>query len=153
MIDTLYRISRITSMLTIPLTILVCIIFVLRIAGKGKDKNHLFNSLNRRLRRIHIPLGLLLIAVSTIHGICTETPLFSFNWGTICLAVLFLLALSYYLRKHLHNWMRWHRILTVLFLIAFIIHLVEVDGHEARRRGELNNLNIYSEQRLALHDS
>jgi len=53
-----FMVGSLCAKLTMPLTILVCIIFVLRIAGKKCKPGGWVNRLNRRLRKIHIPLGL-----------------------------------------------------------------------------------------------
>lgn len=125
--------SKITSMLTIPLTISVTIIFLLRIIGKNKDKTHFINRWNRLLRKSHISYATALIIVSAIHGFCSDTSISNPFWGIICMAMLLLLAASYMFRKKLSNWMMWHRILTLLFLITLVLHIVQVSGHEERR--------------------
>jgi len=96
--------------------------------------------LNMLFHRIHIPLGVALIAAGIIHGIFAGNrpgtslgqavlgqELFSINPGTICLIFAILLALSYVLRKKLRkNWMHIHRLLTVMMIAAIGVHVAQV---------------------------
>ena len=112
--------------LTIPLTILVCIIFVLRMIGKKRDKRSRIYRLNRRLRKMHIPLGIALAVTAFVHAIFSSTGIFAPIWGALCLIFLVLTCLTWFFRKKKgFNFMKWHRALTVAFLITLILHLAE----------------------------
>ncbi|MGN0329284.1 MAG: FMN-binding protein [Lachnospira sp.] len=105
------------------------------IARKSKSAK-----LNRFFHKIHIPMGILMVIMGLLHGLLAGnaantrlthayigTLLFSFNWGTACLIVAVLLGISYLLRKVLKkNWMRVHRILTVVLLVFMVIHIADV---------------------------
>lgn len=118
-------IDALTAKLTIPLTFGLVIIFVLRKLGKGKDKNHFINVWNRRLRKAHKPMGIMLAIVSLIHGLASQTPAL---WGIVCCITIFLLGLNFMLRKKITkpNWMKVHRVLTVVMLITLVLHLGEI---------------------------
>lgn len=128
-------IDAITAKLTIPLTFALVIIYVLRKIGKGKDKNHFINVWNRRLRKAHKPMGIALAIVSLIHGIASQTPVL---WGIVCCITIFLLGLNYMLRKKITkpNWMKVHRILTVVMLITLVLHLGEIQDIKQEKYNE-----------------
>lgn len=96
--------------------------------------------LNRIFHKIHIPLGIILIVAGLIHGLFAGNPfgtalsqvshasvLFTWNMGTVCLVLAILLGITYILRKALKkNWMRLHRVLTVMFVTAIVIHIYQM---------------------------
>lgn len=100
-----------------------------------KDKR-----LNRIFHNIHIPLGVVLIVAGLVHGLAAGNPLgtkfvqasfgqmlFTWNMGTICFVISILLGLTYVLRKILKkNWMKLHRILTVVLVAAIVIHVYQM---------------------------
>ena len=99
---------------------------------------------NKRLRRIfsriHITVGWGLIITGVIHGILAGNMadstlgdmmvapvLFTWNWGTISLIVAALLAVSFMLRKRLRKqWMKLHRVLTVVLIAVVVLHVADV---------------------------
>lgn len=128
----LMGINMICAKLTLPLTILVTIIFVLRLVGKRFDKEHWINKWNRALRKKHIVLGIALAVVSILHALCSSTGLFSLTWGALSIVLLVALCLSFYLRKKKGSrWMMWHRGLTVAFLLVLALHFSEIPGFKA----------------------
>ncbi|MGN0321248.1 MAG: FMN-binding protein [Lachnospira sp.] len=96
--------------------------------------------INKIFHHIHIPAGIAMVCIGLLHGLVagnapwTElkdvhigTILLSLNWGTACLVVSVLLGISYLLRKILKkNWMRIHRILTVVLLVLIVVHIIDV---------------------------
>ena len=96
--------------------------------------------LNRIFHDIHIPLGVVLIVAGLVHGLAAGNPLgtsftqasfgqllFTWNMGTLCFVLSILLGLTYVLRKILKkNWMKLHRILTVVFVVTIVIHVYQV---------------------------
>ena len=100
-------------------------------------------ALNKAFHRIHIPLGVLLLATALMHGLLAgNSPraglgemelapvLFTLNWGTACFMAALLLAVSYLLRKALKKrWMAAHRVLTVLMIALLALHLTDVGIH------------------------
>ena len=122
-------INMICAKLTMPLTILVVMIFVLRIIGKRLDKGHWVNKWNRALRKKHIPLGIALAVISILHALCSSTGLLSLTWGTLAIVLLVAVSMSFYLRKKQGSkWMVWHRGLTAAFLIVLALHFTEIPG-------------------------
>lgn len=128
-------IDAITAKLTIPLTFGLVIIFVLRKLGKGKDKNSFVNTLNKKLRKAHIPMGIALAVISLIHGLASQTPVL---WGIVSFITILLLGLSYVLRKKIKNpnWMKVHRVLTVIMLVTLTLHLGEIKTIKQERHNE-----------------
>lgn len=178
MIQTLDLINQICKMATIPLTIALVMIYVLRLFGRqskpattvtgttvpgdnpsidlpkdGSTGNVPNNcpaeksgwrsvvcSINRILRKVHIPLGIALAIVSLIHGFLSHH---SALWGWVCCVVIILLGLSYYLRKLFPtiSWIKVHRVLTVIMIATFAMHLVEVQNHHGGRKPGRNHRN------------
>ena len=132
--------------LTIPLTILVCIIFVLRMAGKKRDKQSWVNRLNKRLRKMHIPLGVALAVTAFVHAVFSSTGIFAPIWGALCLILLILTCLTWFFRKKKgFNFMKWHRVLTVAFLITLVLHMAELPALKAENPSELRGSESYSQ--------
>ncbi|MGN0517590.1 MAG: FMN-binding protein [Acutalibacteraceae bacterium] len=102
-------------------------------AKKNKKMNRIFHN-------IHIPLGIFLIVAGLVHGLLAGNPLgttlsqasfgnilFTWNMGTVCLIFAILLGITYVLRKILKkNWMRLHRVLTVMLVVAIVIHVCQM---------------------------
>lgn len=102
-------------------------------AKKNKKMNRIFHN-------IHIPLGIFLIVAGLAHGLLAGNPLgttlsqasfgnilFTWNMGTICLVFSILLGITYILRKILKkNWMKLHRVLTVMLVVAIVIHVCQM---------------------------
>ena len=142
-------IGSLCAKLTIPLTILVCVIFVLRIAGKKCKPDGWVNRLNRRLRKIHIPLGLALLIAAFVHAIFSSTGIFALIWGALCLFFLALTCLTWFFRKRKgFNFMKWHRILTVAFLITFVLHLSELSSIKTENSYESRSNESYSQAQI-----
>lgn len=123
-------INIIFAWIALILSFLLAVIWGLRLIYKNKKTKWIFK-INRTLRKHHKLIGILLIAVSLIHGLFSSEDLLSFNLGTAAWVVSILLGLSWLLRKKLHikkAWMYIHRILTVLFIALVVIHIVHVGG-------------------------
>lgn len=112
-----------------------CVIFTaLKYFAKKNQK------MNRIFHRIHIPVGILLIAAGLVHGLFAGNPLgatirqaalgnvlFTWNMGTVCFILSILLGITYLLRKILKaNWMKLHRILTVMLVVSLVIHIFQM---------------------------
>ena len=115
----------------------ICVILCILEALKYVARVSKIKPMNRFFRRIHIPFGLVLLAVGLLHGILAGNPakggfsfapvLFTLNAGTVCYLLGVLLLLTYIFRKKLkRNWMRFHRILTVAMLLFMVIHIIDV---------------------------
>ena len=142
-------IGSLCAKLTIPLTILVCVIFVLRIAGKKCKPDGWVNRLNRRLRKIHIPLGLALLIAAFVHAIFSSTGIFALIWGALCLVFLALTCLTWFFRKRKgFNFMKWHRVLTVAFLITLILHMAELPALKTENSSGIRGGESYSQTQL-----
>ena len=142
-------VGSLCAKLTIPLAILVCVIFFLRIAGKKCKPDGWVNRLNRRLRKTHIPLGLALLVVAFVHAIFSSTGIFTLIWGALCLVFLALACLIWFFRKRKgFNFMKWHRIMAVAFIITFVLHLAELPALKAENSSEIRGGEAYSQTQL-----
>lgn len=125
-------ISMILAWLTVIFSILAGLKWIARKFGT--------KAVNRFFHNIHIPFGILALAVGLLHGILAGNPsfaslaeftpapvLFTLNYGSICFLSILLLAVSYLLRKKLRKyWMPAHRVLTILALLLLVLHLVDM---------------------------
>lgn len=113
----------------------ICVIFTaLKFFAKKNQR------MNRIFHRIHIPVGILLIAAGLVHGLFAGNPLgvtirqavfgktlFTWNMGTVCFILSILLGITYLFRKMLKaNWMELHRILTVMLVVSLAIHIFQM---------------------------
>lgn len=124
--------SIILAWLAVIFTVLSAILYVVKRSGNKQ--------LRRAFSRIHITVGVLLIATGILHGILAGNMadatledmmiapvLFTWNWGTLSLIAAVLLAVSYILRKVLKKrWMGLHRILTVALIALVVLHVSDV---------------------------
>jgi uncharacterized protein with FMN-binding domain len=119
--------------ISILLSLLLSVIYILRIFSKKSDW---IRSLNRFLRRHHIVLGISLILTGLLHGIFSSEKVLTFNLGTICWILSMLLGLNYLCRsifKKKSLWIVYHRILTVIFIISIVLHIIDVGGIQVHR--------------------
>lgn len=121
------EVSKMLAAISVILTGMVSGIYLLRVIGKQYKSNHWVNRWNRNLRKCHKFLSVLLVAVTLIHGITSFTGVFKLTWGIISWIMLLLLGLSYCLKRKLGgNWIKLHRVLTLVFLVLLLLHLVEL---------------------------
>lgn len=116
----------------------LCIAAILRYPARVSR----VGALNRGSHKIHIPVGILLLAAAALHGVFAgnlpDTPmagaefatvLFTVNWGTGCFLCAVLLAASYLPHKRLKKWLLIHRVLAVLMVALLALHLMDVGIH------------------------
>ena len=122
------------SLITAWLAVICALATALKYLAKKNRK------MNRVFHNIHIPLGICLIVLGLIHGLLAGNPvgtkltqayfgtvLFTANMGTVCFILSVLLGATYLFRRKLKkNWMKLHRLLTVLFIAAIVIHVFQV---------------------------
>lgn len=83
---------------------------------------------NQYLRKIHKPLGNVLIAIAVVHGALsfagnTQALLQGFT-GLLALLSAFFLARTFYAKKKLKNkWLQMHKHLALLFFVLIVIHI------------------------------
>ena len=126
--DTLILINLITAWLSVVLGAALSVIYLLR-KLRWCRRNAFCSAVNRRLRRIHKPLGIALIVTALIHGLISSTGLLNFSMGTVALVLAVALGLNFYLRKRLkakRGWIFYHRVLTLVFVAAVLMHFAEV---------------------------
>jgi uncharacterized protein with FMN-binding domain len=125
-------ISMILAWLTVICAVLAAFKYIARIS-----KNR---ALNQFFHKIHIPFGALMLVFGLLHGLLAGNPsfatlssftlapeLFTLNWGTACLVLGILLALTYLFRRRLKKkWMPAHRALTVALIVCLALHLLNV---------------------------
>lgn len=115
----------------IILTVLLSIIWLIRVL---KNKNNL-TSINKYLRKNHIKFGYICLAMSFAHGMLSSFSIFSFNYGTIVFLMGILIWFTFKYKNSLgKKWIKYHRQLTVVFLIGTILHIVEVNGFVGPQR-------------------
>ena len=95
---------------------------------------------NKFFRKIHKQIGIAMVVAGLLHGIFAGNPswstlgdfavapiLFTFNWGTVLLLLSIALGVTFVLRKKLKkHWMTAHRVLTIVAMIVFVLHLLDV---------------------------
>jgi len=121
----------VTAWISVVLAVLLSVVYILRLANKGKGKDTFIGRLNRKLRNVHQPMGILFVITACIHGFFSSGAVFSFNFGTLCMLMGILLGLTYWLRKAYKgtcSWCKPHRLLTAVLLVFLGIHLWEVGG-------------------------
>ncbi len=124
--------------------------YILRKLASSNSKNRkTYQKANRNMRSWHIWLGVVLIVLGFVHGLVSGEAILSLNWGTALFLVSILLGLNYVFRKLFSRpglWIEIHRVLTILFLILTIIHVVDVGGPrilvEAKRIGEYQEISM-----------
>lgn len=150
-------INIIFAWVALILSFLLIVIWGLRLIYKNKKIKWIFR-INRTLRKHHRLIGILLIAVSLIHGFFSSDDLLSLNLGTAAWVVSILLGLSWLLRKKLHLkmvWMHIHRILTVLFAALVVIHIVHVGGFilDDMIAGKISEPSVYEAETIKLNEA
>ncbi len=114
-----------TAYISLLLLVLLCVIWLLRIASKRYGIRHTAR-INRALRRLHTPLCYAFYAVAFAHGILSSDRLLSFNLGSLCFFAALLLWIGHALRNKLPlSFLRPHRLLCALCLILTLWHLID----------------------------
>ena len=106
--------------------LLLSVIYPLRLYCQKKKlrPTHPVYRLNRSLRTIHKPLGILIIMLTFFHCRLSSQKLGP-NMGTALLILLVLLLLTYAFRKFLKGkWMAMHRWLTAALWFLLIAHII-----------------------------
>lgn len=114
--------------ISIILVILLTIIYFLRIFRK---KAKWIATLNRKLRRYHKHIGIVLLLTGLLHGIFSSERLLTLNLGTVCWILSMLLGLNYVFRSIFTKkslWIVYHRILTLVFIVIIVLHIIDVGG-------------------------
>jgi len=111
------------------LGIILSIIILLRVINKKyfNNKKNILYKINKALRKYHKSIGVTIIVVGLFHGLFSSENIFSFNFGTLTWIITIIIALTWIFKKHI-KWMNWHRILTGLFIIVLVIHIIDVGG-------------------------
>lgn len=141
-----------SAKISLILGILASVIYVLRIANKKffYNKNRILNKINRILRRYHKTIGIVVVITGLVHGIYSSDAVLSLNMGTVCWIFSVLLGVNWALRKKVRNWIFYHRILTLGFIITLIIHILLVQGvitgfDSKEVKPNRNNINSWEE--------
>ncbi|MCR8745156.1 FMN-binding protein [Romboutsia lituseburensis] len=115
----------------------------------------LLSVVNKHMKKTHILMGVLLIVVGMIHGIFSSTGLSSINIGIVCWTVAILLGINWMLRKYFNKpsmWIKYHRILTILFLLTMIFHIVDVKKQDILEfKNEIFSI-LYRDNKKIKHD-
>ncbi len=125
-------INVILAWLTTLFAFLAVIIWLMRIGVKSEKikKGSVLYRAHSKLRKRHKAIGIIFIILAFIHGLLSSYAVFSFNFGTLCWLVGILLGLSMLLKKKLQrdDWFFLHRLLSVVLVLFFAMHLVEIGG-------------------------
>lgn len=124
-----------SAWLAVVLAILLSIIYILRYIRKRESRYTLaIKKFNAFLRRHHKAMGIALVVLGLIHGLVSSESVFTINIGTISWIVSILLGINWLIRKKFSmqkGWMYYHRVLTLLFLVLVLWHVVDVGGIQA----------------------
>ncbi|TQO56280.1 hypothetical protein [Paraclostridium bifermentans] len=104
--------------------------FVVRIGmKKSKIYRDELKKLNKYMANTHKLMGISLVLTGLIHGIFSGESVISLNTGTICWVISITLGVSCMARKILRkqgSWIKYHRILIIIFLLTLGFHLIDV---------------------------
>lgn len=87
--------------------------------------------LRKRLRKVHMPLGLVALVAGLVHGLLSSDLVWSLNLGTVAWVATLLLGLSFMMRKRLNQWKSWmkiHRVITIALAGLIVVHVINVGG-------------------------
>lgn len=134
------------------LSILLSVIYILRLLNKKvfNNQNKTLKNINKSLRKYHKLMGITLILTGLIHGVFSSDAVLSINIGTFAWIASVLLGLNFIMRKKVSiskSWMYYHRILTIIFLILMLMHVVDV-----KINNEVTTNNKYNEIKLSMED-
>ncbi len=77
----------------------------------------------------HKLMGISLVIIGLIHVIFSGESVISLNTGTVCWVISITLGVSWMTRKILRkqgSWIKYHRLLTIIFLLTLGRHLIDV---------------------------
>lgn len=104
--------------------------FVVRIGiKKSETYRDELKKLNKYMANTHKLMGISLVITGLIHGIFSGESVISLNTGTICWIVSITLGVNWMARKMLRkqgSWIKYHRLLTIIFLLTLGFHLIDV---------------------------
>ncbi len=103
----------------------VCILLLAKYIGRISNNK----KVNQLLRKIHKPLGMMVIGIATIHGVISfiKNPqaIIQNITGLSLFVLIFNLAITFYARKRLKvKWFQIHRYLAILLCILMAIHII-----------------------------
>lgn len=108
------------------LIFLLSILYPLRKYGQSRrlPAGRFFLKLNRSLRKIHKPMGVLLIGTGFLHCFFSDQKL-GLNTGTACLFLTVMAFISFLLRGFLKKrWLPLHRLWTLALWVLLIGHVI-----------------------------
>ncbi len=130
------------------LSFALCIVLLAKFIGRVSK----FKNFNLILRKTHKPMGFAVIITGLMHGIFLiikhPQAIIGNVTGGILLAVIILLAITYFLRKKLKSkWFLSHRILSILLIALLIVHIVTVYvcGHRPNKSRGHNRIENFSQ--------
>ena len=89
-----------------------------------------FQRTSQFFQKIHRPLGFLLIIFAVIHGLSSlrafdQVDLYVYMLGASSLILVIATICTHVFKQKLNeNWLKWHRIFTVLTFIVLVLHLI-----------------------------
>ncbi|MDU3338057.1 FMN-binding protein [Paraclostridium bifermentans] len=116
--------------LSVAFALILTCKFVVRIGiKKSETYKEELKKLNKYMANTHKLMGISLVIIGLIHGIFSGESIISLNTGTICWIVSITLGINWMARKILRkqgSWIKYHRLLTIIFLLTLGLHLIDV---------------------------
>ena len=105
----------------------LCLVLLLKYAGRIANRQ----SVNKALRKIHEPMGIVAVLVGLVHGTISLIGQYQGAIedasGIMLMVLIGLLAMTYYQRRTLKaKWFMWHRRLAMVFVPVVIVHIITV---------------------------
>lgn len=110
-------------------SILILKFFSRVLVQRSKKNKSIYIKINNLIRKIHKPLGILIVLTGLVHGFFSSERVLSLNLGTMCWISTILIGLSWMIRNKLKNKMNWlvmHRILTIIFILLLGFHVLYI---------------------------
>lgn len=118
--------AKVSAILLLATTF-VWLLRILVDKGKIKQGSKMYG-FTKFLQKYHQIMGKLLLLSAVVHGILSSEKLFSFNFGSLTTAAIFLLALSFAFHKDSNDkaWKIVHRLLSLGTFALFVVHVVSI---------------------------
>jgi len=122
-----YQIIGWLGRLNIILTLIAALLFTFRRVNKRlfNSKNTTIKKVIKFLSKMHPFTGIILVITALIHGYMALDTIFKVHTGPIAWFIIFLMMLvALFGKKYkIKNWLKFHKGLAVLFLIAILFHI------------------------------
>lgn len=145
-----FLLNYVFAWIAVLLGLILLLKYILRKRAMKPQNAERARTLNRKMRKPHIVMGIAMTGVGLVHGIYSSDAVLSLNLGTVAWVVGLLSGVNYALRKRMRKGPRWlvyHRLLAVLMVGFTVIHVVDVGGIQI-----LNVWSLQQQQRKLQQD-